>query len=340
MNILRKKTTATLLIAIFMISMFAIAVSASTSTIELYDVNDGSAEWRKAEHDVKLYVADGSVDWAQVSIAVDIALEDITEMKFREYIGSYSSSGWKVQVVLGVDLNGNGVFDSDLATWHFTHTIDSLAGDSFVSLEQPSGGNPATGGWVLVDSLSETKCWEPTWTIAYLPFADFIAALPGASGISKTSVVKEVILQIGGSGSWMAETAYIDDVTINGFTYDFKTSSSTSLESVVRDPVISITVSPTNVDFGTIIRGHDSDPVQMTVTNIGETKVKITTDVNPEFYQDNLYLGGDLADSWSYEPLGIGSSVDRTLVLKVPQSATPIEYSGTLVFWAEEYIEP
>jgi len=182
----------------------------------------GTAKW--TVHNAELYVGDGSSDWAEVSIPVNIAIKDINELKFWEYIDSYSPKGWKVQVVLGVDLNGNEVFDSDLATWHFTTDLAekavALAGDSFISLEQPEGGDPATGGLLLVNSLAETKCWEPTGTVAYLPFGEFLAALPGASGIQPESLVKEVILQIGGCGNWMDETAYVGDVTINGVTYD------------------------------------------------------------------------------------------------------------------------
>jgi len=41
--------------------------------------------------------------------------------------------------------------------------------------------------------------------------------------------------------NWVVQTeAFVDDVEINGVVYDFETSASTSMKTVVREPIISI----------------------------------------------------------------------------------------------------
>jgi len=349
-----KKLVGVLLTLAVAVSLMVMpAVTSASPGIGLNAVGSATAEISTAAaysptHSVKLYVKNGSVDWAEVSIPVNIALKDINELSFREAIQYYSPNGWKVQVVLGVDLNSNGVFDANLPAWHFTGDPSAktaaLAGDSFVSLEQPVGGDPGTGSWVLVNSLNECACWEPTWTVPYLPFADFLAALPGSSGITNDSVVREVILEIGGSGNWMDETAYVDDVTINGKTYDFEPTSSVGLTAYVPD-IVAISVDPTVIDFGTLLPGKTSDVFDITVTNIGTHKVNVGASLDASsanLFKSNLAMRFDASGGGSTGPwdtiisdLAMDGSTYVQTWLPVPSDYTPIgSESGTLIFTA------
>jgi len=226
-------------------------------------VGDANASWTTDEshsgcQSARLYVKDGVTDWAQVDIEVDIAIEDISELKFWEKIDLLGAKGWDVNVILGVDADGDGVFRADLPAWHqgpTSHTAAPLAGDSFVEMDGwigmtgeqlvwPSGN--AWGGlsmdwdWTQINAYDGATYgwWTPNvagTATAYFghitsgPFgpdtdpSSFLAWLDGPkddSAIDKGDRVKLVKFVIGGSPSWNDETAYVDEVTINGVLYD------------------------------------------------------------------------------------------------------------------------
>jgi len=197
----------------------------------------GIAEWSSDEYhsenrSAKLYVVNGTEDWAEVSIPVDIAIESFTALSFYEYIDDYDPNGFTVQVILGIDADGDDDFEADLAAWHQgpdNHTTTPLKGDTFIEFE--FAANPTKKAWTERDALNDFSIWLPNATgdgfstFGYGDFASFLAWLDEASddsAIDKDMLVKEVILQIGGSGSWMDETAYVDDIEINGVPYDFE----------------------------------------------------------------------------------------------------------------------
>jgi len=187
-----------------------------------------------------LYVANGVTDWAEVTIPVDIPLKDINELKFWEYIESYNPNGYSVNVLLGIDVDGDGVFAADLPAWHqgaTMHTVAVLNGDSFVQMDGATS-NPATGVWTDTDALSIGQWWTPKNEYS-LTFAGSDTTAPSFYGSladlvtklipdpTQTSLIIDaearvlcVKFVIGGSGSWMDETAYVDNATINGETYD------------------------------------------------------------------------------------------------------------------------
>jgi len=244
---LRKKMTAILLTAIFMISAFTLAVSA-----DLNAVGGGTAEWSSDEYhsesrSAKLYVVNGGTDWAEISIPVDIAIESFTALSFYEYIDDYDPNGFTVQVILGIDADGDDDFEADLAAWHQgpdSHTATPLKGDTFIEFEFAGGEGPTKDTWTERDALNDFSVWLPKADGTsggmgyYGPYSGFLALLEGTSDDSAIDAgmrVKEVILQIGGSGSWMAETAYVDDVTINGVTYDLEPPLAKSKADVLKD---------------------------------------------------------------------------------------------------------
>jgi len=248
----------------------------------LYSVGNGTSEWSSDEshsgsYSVELYVKNGAVDWAEVSIPVDIALKDINLLKFWEYIDSYNPNGWSVNILLGVDADGDGVFEADVAEWHVgtnSHTLTALNGDSFVQMDGAVGG-PTTGIWTETDALSIAQWWTPNNTGAgfaksatypstfYGSFANFVNVfLPD---VTQTSLipdadarVKCVKLVIGGSGSWMNETAYVDDLKLNSVIYNFELPFKID---TIPPSVISVEVSDTLIN-----EADDGDLFNVTVT--------------------------------------------------------------------------
>jgi len=232
----------------------------------LYTVGNATSEWSSDEshsgsYSVELYVGDGSVDWAEVSIPVDIALKDIAKLKFWEYIDSYypSDLGWSVNIVLGIDADGDGDFEADVAEWHVgtnSHTLTPLNGDSFVQMDGAQG-DPTTGIWTETDALSIAQWWTPNNTGAgfaksatYTPsfygsFTNFVNVfLPDVTQTSlipdANARVKCIKLVIGGSGNWMNETAYVDDLRLNSIIYNLELPFKID---TVPPSVVSLTVS-------------------------------------------------------------------------------------------------
>ncbi|MBA7537332.1 hypothetical protein ES705_29599 [subsurface metagenome] len=216
-----------------------VGVSAAPPTyLQLCAVGDSTAEWTNehaysGSYSVKLYVMDGVSDWAQVSIPVDIAIESFTALSFYEYIDDYNPNGWTVQVILGIDADDNGIFEADLPAWHQgpdSHTTIPLNGDTFIEFELRRGSNPPKDIWTERIALEDFVVWFPiadgtrvNWF--YKPYTEFLAFLDTTaddSAIDKGMRVKEIILQIGGAGSWMDETVYVDDIKVNGETYDLE----------------------------------------------------------------------------------------------------------------------
>lgn len=205
---------------------------------ELSTEGEGVAEWTRINfsgiYSVRLYVEDGSTDWAEVSILVDIAIEDIAELKFWEMVESYAPNGAGFNVILGIDLDEDGAFESNLPEWHQgqdSHTLEVLNGDAFVEMDAHYWQNPPTGEWMKRNALTEGYWWAPDTTgtgfCSYWGnFAGFLAFLGGKANdsIIPNSDARVLVIKIliGGSGSWMDETVYVDYVTINGIKYDLE----------------------------------------------------------------------------------------------------------------------
>jgi len=195
-----------------------------------HTVGTAAAEWsteqkKEGDYSVKLYVKDGRYDWAEVSIPVDVAMEDVTELSFWEYIESYST-GWDVNVVLGVDCDGDG-FEADVAGWHVSppgHDPDMLGDDSFVEMDGAKGTNPPTGTWQEIDALVTPQWWTPNeagdgFASFYGDFASFLAWLDTSSDdskIDKGDRVNAIKLVLGGSSNWRDETSFVDYAVVNG----------------------------------------------------------------------------------------------------------------------------
>ena len=281
-----KQITATLLTAIFLIS--ALAVIAPMPTV------NAQKELHVYGYGNTLHVADGATQWAEISIPVDIPIEEISELTFWEMIESYGANGWDVNIILGVDANNDGAFTADVAGWHIgsnAWTLTALNGDTFIEMDGPAK-DPTTNVWKEINALTTAQWWTPDqsgagfaksdtypWTF-YGTFADlinvFIPDPTQTSLIPDTSVhVKVIKLVIGGSGSWVDETAYLSSLTINGETYYL------TIQKAIDDAV----------EGGTILV-HPGTYSENVVINVDQLTLESTTQYEANI-QGHVRIEGD-----------------------------------------------
>lgn len=203
-----------------------------TDNIEI--VGKGKVEWSTEQvhsgaYAAELYVLDGTKDWAGIDVAVDIALEDINSLTFWELIKQYNPNGWDVNVILGVDTDGDG-FEADTAAWHVTspHDPSVLSDDTFIEMDGALGGNPSTGVWTNINAYNTPQWW--TVNLAGDGFAGgnvdsncyntlstvINSCAPDDVRFEPTDHVKVIKLEIGGSQSWNDEIAFVDELKLNG----------------------------------------------------------------------------------------------------------------------------
>ncbi|MFH0928895.1 MAG: hypothetical protein V1818_00900 [Candidatus Aenigmatarchaeota archaeon] len=188
---------------------------------EFQTIGEGTAEWTDSKYyfgnySVRLYVVDGSSDVAAVEYDVDIALEDIDELSFWQKI----SNTYGVNVILGIDADADGTYESLDKPWHFSHDPNDLGDDSFIEMD---GMYLSSGSWEEVNALSISQWWTPNddgngfcadfgW--------NYLSDIQSTTRcrVEPTDRVKVIRLLIGGSGTWTDKVAFVDDITLNGET--------------------------------------------------------------------------------------------------------------------------
>jgi len=118
------------------------------------------------------------------------------------------------------------------------------------------------------------------------------------------------------------------------------TGSTTNLTVVVPD-IVAISVSPTVINFGTLLPGETSDVFDITVDNIGTRKVDVGATVyEAGLFYDNLQLYSGSWHIWSYwskiiTNLAMGGSKGLSTRLPVPGDYTPAgPEAASLIFEA------
>jgi parallel beta-helix repeat protein len=351
-NMKRKSTraiTTTLLIAVFLISAMTVIAPMPTTKAQ--------KELQVYGYGNTLHVADGATQWAEISIPVDIPLSEISELTFWQMIKSYGASGWDVNVILGIDANNDGAFTADVAGWHIgsnAWTLTALNGDTFIEMDGPAK-DPTTNVWKEINALTTAQWWTPDqsgagfaksdtypWTF-YGTFADlinvFIPDSTQTSLIPDASVhVKVIMLVIGGSGSWVDETAYLGSLTINGETY-YLTIQKAIDDAVEGDTILvnprtyagdimidkALTVRSTDGAEETIIDGTGSYIVTIRHSDVTFEGFTVT---NPD------YEGGADASGILVEAIGVKSisnvHILNNIVTQVrSETGTPSMYGAT-----------
>lgn len=104
-------------------------------------------------------------------------------------------------------------------------------------------------------------------------------------------------------------------------------------------PAISFSVSPDYINFGVLGPRDISDPVSITVTNLGAWRLAITTMVSDD--ADNLYVDGLKLGNMKWNDfdgtVSRSDSEEYVVTLTVPESYTGTgNQNGTIIFWASE----
>ncbi|MBA7712057.1 hypothetical protein ES703_121026 [subsurface metagenome] len=103
--------------------------------------------------------------------------------------------------------------------------------------------------------------------------------------------------------------------------------------------IIGISVSPTSVDFGSLIPGTPSASQTVTVTNTGNVAEDFSTSLEnistPDVYTTGLAIDTSSANTWGASNVAVGGTAEPSLVLTVPGGTAPGTYTATLIFWAE-----
>ena len=321
---LKMKTTTTLLIAILMISMMSMA-TAAPGDYYFTTGGDGIAEPRSpgmgSANCIRLWIpGNGDIDDdGKVRMYYTGTLASLDEVTYYSYVIGYSGE-LHPYVVLDIDTDTNAEADMWVVQWE---------GSSY----PPTGEN----AWIQTIFDDSSRIHVPGLTGFSQSDTSTLGDLKAVSGWLGYDVL-QVKLMLGMWAITEPLEAFVDDVTINDMLYDFEPTSSTSMESVVRDPIISIMVDPTQIDFGVITRGQDSDPVPVTVTNIGEVSVDVTTSIvgtDSAFYEAYLYEDSNLITAYT-ATLAVDDDDVLSLILKTPLTAPVGEFDATLIFWAEE----
>lgn len=190
--------------------------------------------------------------------------------------------------------------------------------NSGVSLENTNTGNTLT---VNVDS-------DVGGSVAIVPLTDFYADY---------DIVTLTANPIAGwqFHHWSGDvpTANIKD---NPLRLTMDSSRSITAHFVVE--TVSISVTPTSVDFGDVLVGEFSDTIQSEILNTGNVDVTVTADVNSAFYEEYLRIAGSSVQNWLDNPrrINAGSSRESDLSLDLRECREAGDYAGELVFWAQE----
>jgi len=243
---LGKKTTATLLIAIFMISVFALApvIAQDYGDYDLSTTGKGTAEisddyWHSASHSVKLLlppIIDGG-DMAQVVFDYGMRLDTLDSVSFWGMLEN--SLGGKPyysrpRIFLEIDTNGDGKYvdgedarvEQDmypvwtaLGTW-YRDEVDDDGDDNVI----PGDGNSH------IKIFGDRTGLATDWYVKAMPKRDhaYLGQLKTETYEGETKWGDLTVLRIKvGIGGWTGPydgtvIAFIDDIKINDVTYDFE----------------------------------------------------------------------------------------------------------------------
>jgi len=120
--------------------------------------------------------------------------------------------------------------------------------------------------------------------------------------------------------------------------YDDTNASSFEATTEVLGDIISISVSPTSIDFGQVNSGTCSSAIWMGITNTGSASVNLSASSSSQFYNDCLQLdasGYQSIVNWAVTGLGVDNTWEPAPKVCIPAGYPAGTYTGTIVFWAE-----
>ena len=112
----------------------------------------------------------------------------------------------------------------------------------------------------------------------------------------------------------------------------FETDLITYDDTDVVSTVVSISVDPTDIDFGIMQVGEVADGGSITITNEGTVPASIAASVSGDSIFGGLLLDGAAVDAYGSE-IPVGGDDEVAVTLPVPASGAGT-YTGTLTFLA------
>jgi hypothetical protein len=341
---IEKKTVATLMMTILMLSMLSFVAFAGPTgywfTVDTGSVGtDGEAgvtttKSHAGTHSARLYIpGDSDVnDGAKVRFPYTGTLESLVEFSYWTLVTG-TDGGLHPYGSINIDANIDGNYDGN---------ADYVIVQWEVSGYAPEGADI----WVKTTFDDTTRIHVVDATSgAELPGfgqtdAKTLGQLKEETGWTYYHIV-QVKLAVGMWSLPYALEGFVDDVQVNEITYDFEPISvglTAEVTEYIPPTIISISVTPTSIDFGTITQGEPSPDFEVSVASASTVDVEVSASVIEvgTFYTDNLNLNDGPVSAWTTIIAEGGAPVSVELVLYVPIGATLGTHEGTLVFWAEQ----
>jgi hypothetical protein len=280
-----------------------------------------------------------------VGVPSGTTLGDIDSISWSEYL----VAGYPPHVDIILDMNNDGVADEALVVeyayndTHYTesHTLTEAYGalpNAWYSTFSDDGSGPSA----VTDT---TFAWLNSGNAGpYPPSATFpmnygavtpgifvggsLTAWKAGSIVYQINIFTSVLRLEIEVDNWIMDTqAYVDNIMVNG-----ALSSSVGLEVVVPD-IVAISVTPTSIDFGTLLPGTYSAVYGINVENVGTRKVDVDASATGSaMIMANLWLRqADDTPTWGKATpwngiitnLAMSASENLQTQLQVPGNYTP-----------------
>ena len=328
MKNLRKKTTATLLIAIFMISTIAVAIPVfAIPTV----------------YDSHLIVAGtpGTTDTIVIDMPPGFTLGDLQSISWDYWL----VEGYAPHVDIMLDIVVDGTADEALVVEYAYNDDDKhapvgqptygcLTDDWYTTFSDDADGPAAVTdtamAWATTGAPGPLGGTFGQYNFWYQSLADWktgstINTGGGDKTINADTLVLALEIEI---DNWIVDTeVYVRNMLVNGVD-----AAELGLEATVIPAVISISVLPTAVNFGPIIDGGDSAVKWIKVSNTGNVAAVVTADTVSKFYQDYLEIESVAYGPWDLGTISATSFKNYDLQLVAVQGIGT--HSGVLVFEA------
>ena len=281
-------------------------------------------------------IGTSNADTITVEVPAGTTLGQIDSIAWSEYL----IQGYPPHVDIMLDLNVDGTADEALV---FEYALNGHTGDS-----QPTYG-ALTGAWyqtfsddgegpAVIDG--NDLAWLATGPpggpgIILGTLADWKAGTVDAS-VDSSAIVLRLEIEV---DNYITDCVALVNNIVLGISGDVG-----PVEMTASSPgeIIAISVSPTSVNFGSLVPGTPSAAQTVTVTNTGNVAADFSATIENEsptgVYTGDPGLEMNEASVAAWLPRGVAPAGTETpsLVLTVPSGTAAGTYTATLVFWAVE----
>jgi hypothetical protein len=214
-----------------------------------------------------------------VGLPAGTTLSNITSISWQEYL----VQGYPPHVDIILDLDNDGIGDDALVVEYAYNTATHYA-EAHTATEAYGA---QTGAWYNTfnddgngpSSVTDTTfAWLNSGAPGPYPpdginmIGDTLAnwkagTVSGGGSVDGSTKVLRLEIEI---DNWIRDTdAYVDSIEVNG-----APASGVNLEATVPD-IVAISVTPTSIDFGTLLPGQTSAVHSITVSNVGTHQVDV-----------------------------------------------------------------